>query len=1448
MRKHFILLTTLTLILSVVSTAQNKYPEGKYSNAELKPLTEKEQQQMRMLPELKLPAKFKNTSLPYAVDNSTQPYMRDIFCQSGLDCGQAASVAMGYTYEINRLRNLPSDQLSTTYPSYFAWNWENGGNGWYGASFYHSMDVLRMVGTPNLEVYEENVNGGDGTRFMSGYDKYLHAMTNRIVGAYSIDVSDEEGLNNLKHWLAHHHEDSDVGGVGFFYSQYQSPSTSLPAESEHAGEIVITSWGSSPNHGMGIAGYNDSIKYDFNGDGQYTNNIDINSDGVVDMKDWEVGALLMHNTYHSYPAYSWGNEGYAWMMYRTLALDRYNGGIWNSTINVLKAKESYEPKLTMKVEMEHNKRVMVKMNVGMTTDLSSDEPMFLLDYPIFDYQGDTRNMQGGTEDGQEYIEFGFDLTPFLNYLQPGQDAKFIFQLEEDDPESTGIGQFISMSVIDYTSGTPVETDCGQSNLPLVDNGLLRVPVTTSVNFDPPEIITESVPVATVYEPYTTTLEATNGTAPYLWSWDLDFMLDADTTSYPSITGSALATGGLNYAAYDLPWDFPFYDSTYSTIFVYKTGAIMMEVLPTDLPYNSDDDVVFFNRKMIAGMYMEENGSLGSPSLEVIENADNVHFIWTNTDYHFSIRLYQDGEIKIYYGANNVSEQQRYVAGTSCGDQSFFTLLPISNAGSIPEGLTYTLTPHDIPDEFEISEDGTISGTPTQQYLAEPLPVRVLDNNNLVNKKIIPISTDGFIIDYAFHTADDDILETGESATMDITLINETGSNVTGVSLSLTSTHPEVTITDDTETFGDINIAETISISDAFGFDISYNCEDGEELDFVIHVHSDQEDWQRPVSEIVRAPKISAVSAVIDDGDNGRLDEGENADYLLTVANIGGGDTEDVSFLLTTEDTYLSINTANEYSANLPSEAQDVLNFNLSADISTPNGHVAPMMLYATNDNYSDSIQLYVSIGQIVEDWETADMEQYSWYTEGSADWFISDDTSYNGSICLESGDIADSQVSSLKIGVQVLAEDSVRFHRKVSCEQDASNHNYDYLAFYIDGVEQMRWDGEQDWEQFTYPVSSGFRIFEWKYVKDGSVSNFEDCAWIDDIIFPSIYDAPPLLYVSVDSIYKQMPVDSIDQDTIVISNLGGGILAYSLELRNTPESLGGTKSIAGSSLSCSSQYFMMGESVTWDLSVTNASTDSEWIKQIMINFPEGMNVTSATDFYDSNDTLFSNGIVGDGVIITWFNETDDGWGIIVGGETATATITAEIAEDFEGDLELEYQFTGDIYGADPHYINDILTIENLGPPIEWLQVSPESGQAHQPLSDSIILTWNTNGMIPGLYEAELRIVLQNDTVYIPVSLDVTWPVNVEDEIAESLQVYPNPVSDIMYLDVNLAHSADVDVLIYNVNGNLIRQVREENVNSGGHRIGLNVNDISAGVYLLTIKTGNTIWNKRIVIM
>ena len=116
-------------------------------------------------------------------------------------------------------------------------------------------------------------------------------MLNRIGEVYSIDVSTEDGINILKYWLFDHLEGEETGGVASFYAASPWNLTTLPNGSPEAGKHVIKEWLFPASHAMTIVGYNDSIRYDYNEDGEYTNDVDINGDEVVDLKDWEIGGF-----------------------------------------------------------------------------------------------------------------------------------------------------------------------------------------------------------------------------------------------------------------------------------------------------------------------------------------------------------------------------------------------------------------------------------------------------------------------------------------------------------------------------------------------------------------------------------------------------------------------------------------------------------------------------------------------------------------------------------------------------------------------------------------------------------------------------------------------------------------------------------------------------------------------------------------------------------------------------------------------------------------------------------------------------------------------------------------------------------------------------------------------------------------------------------------------------
>lgn len=132
-----------------------------------------------------------------------------------------------------------------------------------------------------------------------------------------------------------------------------------------------------------------------------------------------------------------------------------------------------------------------------------------------------------------------------------------------------------------------------------------------------------------------------------------------------------------------------------------------------------------------------------------------------------------------------------------------------------------------------------------------------------------------------------------------------------------------------------------------------------------------------------------------------------------------------------------------------------------------------------------------------EDFESGDFSTFDWMTFGDEYWFITSGQSNSGTYSARAGSIDHDEDSTLEITLDCSSGD-IRFSRQVSSES-----NFDYLRFYIDNREQGKWSGEEGWTEVSFPVTAGRRTFKWVYSKDGSASEGDDTAWIDDIVFPA---------------------------------------------------------------------------------------------------------------------------------------------------------------------------------------------------------------------------------------------------------------------------------------------------------------------------------------------------------
>jgi len=174
---------------------------------------------------------------------------------------------------------------------------------------------------------------------------------------------------------------------------------------------------------------------------------------------------------------------------------------------------------------------------------------------------------------------------------------------------------------------------------------------------------------------------------------------------------------------------------------------------------------------------------------------------------------------------------------------------------------------------------------------------------------------------------------------------------------------------------------------------------------------------------------------------------------------------------------------------------------------------------------------------------------------------------------------------------------------------------------------------------------------------------------------------------------------------------------------------------------------------------------------VIISFPAGVTVNSATNFVGgSGGDMTPDVTSGNGVTITWHGETASyGYGVIQGGESASATVNVTIGASFGGNLTLPWILNGDIYGSEPHTLSGSNVLTQDSPPIPWLSVQPLSGNIAAGQSQTITANFSAVGMAVGTYEAMLTIHSNdpvNPTLDVSATMDV-WDVSLAPEIVVS---------------------------------------------------------------------------------
>jgi hypothetical protein len=394
--------------------------------------------------------------------------------------------------------------------------------------------------------------------------------------------------------------------------------------------------------------------------------------------------------------------------------------------------------------------------------------------------------------------------------------------------------------------------------------------------------------------------------------------------------------------------------------------------------------------------------------------------------------------------------------------------------------------------------------------------------------------------------DDGIAEAGETIPMDLTFSNVGVMAAEDLTVTIATASPWIYIADPETTIDDINPEQELTVNSIFTAQIDQGTPDQHVAEFLITVSDGENEWSTTRNLIINAPNvlISSVS-FFDPNNNGIFEAGETINITLNITNDGHMAVESGNLELI----------LNSDMASLPLSAFMVPGINIGGNIplsfdvvladEIEEGEVIPLGVALDMGAQMINHNVLIPVGAIMEGFESGTFDTFPWVNNSTQPWTVVSAESHSGSQSARSGAIGHNSSTTLQITLDIGAEGEISFWRKVSSES-----NYDFLKFYIDGEEMDAWSGNQNWSEFSYPISAGTHTFKWTYMKDINTTGGSDAAWIDDIKFPMSGSSEiPMAYTSTDEItFPDVAPNSIVSADFVLRNLGTADLEGSISV------------------------------------------------------------------------------------------------------------------------------------------------------------------------------------------------------------------------------------------------------------------------------------------------------------
>jgi len=206
---------------------------------------------------------------------------------------------------------------------------------------------------------------------------------------------------------------------------------------------------------------------------------------------------------------------------------------------------------------------------------------------------------------------------------------------------------------------------------------------------------------------------------------------------------------------------------------------------------------------------------------------------------------------------------------------------------------------------------------------------------------------------------------GEDISLEIALNNLGENPATNVSATINSTDNNISITQATSTYSNVQGGGSASNQTDYEVTISEDCPDGHSANFEMNITSDGESWIVYFTLELNAPVIEFHSLFVDDGANNILDPGETCDFYVSYINNGGSDAFNVITEISESNPYITLNSTTHTTALMNAETISTCMFNVTVDASAPIGHLANVTWEMNGElNFNESGYFDLVISQV----------------------------------------------------------------------------------------------------------------------------------------------------------------------------------------------------------------------------------------------------------------------------------------------------------------------------------------------------------------------------------------------------------------------------------------------------------------------------------------------------